>query len=248
MNALYYKTPLNQFDIHYQNVKFPFVKFPFTDKNIQTQLPKNIATIRAVASVVLTGYLAFKLAATVFCWPVVIVGTIFTGWTIYSHLYSKDPLMEAFYKICGGKHKFEQLPEISLGLNSKERNSIVIKNLKWDDLEYPIAKAKTLDGRNIIIIKVLNRNTDERFQGVLAFIERFEPSDCNEVPLPDYATSVAHAIFFPLEGNTFGGTRDSSTCRSTNNAITREFAVYSSISKDMANELFAQLNPPSKEF
>lgn len=135
-NFLCYNTPVDQFQTHYINVQFPFKA-----EDIVTQLPKNIAAIRAVAITAFTGLIAFKLAATVFCWPVVIAGVAFAGWPVYSHLCSKDPLMDAFYKISGGRDKFEQLPEIQLRQNPNEKISEAIRRLNWNELEHAIAMA-----------------------------------------------------------------------------------------------------------
>lgn len=236
-NPLYYNTPLEEFQTHYNGIQGPF------KADIVTQLPKNIAVIRAVAAVALAGLVAFKVVPTIFFWPVVLAGIGFAGWTVYSHLYSKDPIVEAFYKISGGKDKFEGLPVISLGQNATEKISTAIDRLEWDKLEHRIAKAKTLDGRNVVIIKGLSRNKEGSFincqtQGVLAFVEKLGPYDVRS--FHELAESIARAILTPLKGNTFQ-TWSTFSASAGDEGSRIDCAVYSSISKDMANELFAQL-------
>jgi len=243
-NYLYYNTPAEQFQTCYGNIQSPF------SSDVTTQLPKNIAAIRAVAALALTGFVAFKLASTVFFWPAVVVGVAYAGWTIYSHLCSKDPLSEAFYKICGGKDKFEQLPEIELEQKPNEKIATVISNLNWDELEHPVMKTKTLDGRNIIIIKGLTRNRETRLfsicqtKGVLAFVEKLGPCDVHRVisNLPELAESIMFAVCFPFTRNTFGRLLCSFSSRSGNTSSSTFCKVYSSISREMGNEFFAQLS------
>ncbi|MCE2984025.1 MAG: hypothetical protein LW832_10745 [Parachlamydia sp.] len=110
-----------------------------------------------------------------------VAGIAFAGWTIYSHIGCKDPLMEAFYKMSGGREAFEQLPEIQFNMNSLKELAAAINEINWDNLEHPITKSKTLDGRNILIIKGLIRNNegfdDCQTKGVLAFVEKVGPYD-----------------------------------------------------------------------
>lgn len=233
---LYYNTPEDQFQTHYNNIQFPFQAL-----EIKTQLPKNIAIIRAAVTIAFTGLIALKLGITVFCWPVVIAGIAFTGWTVYSHLYSKDPLIEAFYKISGGKDKFEKLPKIQLKHNSDGKISTAIRKLNWDNLVYKISKAKTLDGRNVVIIKGLSRNNEDSCQtkGILAFVEKIGPYDVERTisNSSEFVDSIVHAVIAPFQGNTFGR-----FLYSSKNTYCR---IFSSISKDMANELFAQIETSS---
>ena len=92
-NFLYYKTPDNEFQMHYGNVDKPF-----KDK-ITTQLPKIVAIVRAALACLLSTMVIMTTAV----WPVAIAGLAYAGWTIYTNLIRKDPLVEAFYKIVGGR-------------------------------------------------------------------------------------------------------------------------------------------------
>lgn len=229
--------PTDQLQSHY-NVRF------LSAGEMRTQLPKNIAIIRVIATIALTGLITFTLSATAFCWPVVIAGVAFAGWIVYSHLLSKDPLMEAFYKISGGKDKFEKLPEIQLEQNSSEKICAVIKNLKWKDLKHPISKTRLLDGRNVIIVKGFNRIIEGSYktqtESILAFFEKLGLYDY-PISKADYIfLSIFHALS-PFEGNTFGRSLGHSSLgfKMDNSCSTCD--VYSSISKEMANELTAQM-------
>lgn len=223
-NFLYYNTPSDQLKTQYPNVHFPFKM-----GDLSTQLPKYIAIIRAVASIAFASYIAFHLTGVVFFWPVVIAGAAFSGWTIYSHICSKDAMIEAFYKIFGGKDNFEQLPEINLKMKPNENISEALLKLEWANLKQAVGRAKTLDGRNVVIIRALTRYNEGLFdnsqliraltnnkeglfhncqtQAVLAFVEKVSPYDLlmdYEMPLHELILSVFHAIFLAQKGNTFG--------------------------------------------
>lgn len=240
-NCLYYNTPLNEYQIYYGSSCQPPFK---AGKEILTQLPKNVAIIRAVATVAFTSLLALKLSVTVFFWPVVVAGIAFAGWTIYSHLLCKDPLMETFYTIVGGKDKFELLPQINLAQASHEKISEPISKIDWDGLNHGIARTKTLDGRNVIIIKGFTRHDDGmvcRTKGVLAFVEKTCPGDIGGMALDELTYSIMHAILAPHEGNTLCSSPYFNNFSGRTKLISRDCKISSSISSDMANELFFQL-------
>jgi hypothetical protein len=245
---LYYGTPADQYVTNYGNNRL----FPGNEHQITTQLPKNIALIRIVATVALTILLAVKLKATIFCWPVVVIGAAFAAWTAYSHLLSKDPLTELFYQIVGGKDQFAQLPEIRLEQNPNEKICTAISRLDWNNLDRVMYRAKTADERNVIIVKGLSRTNDGMFgahtRSILAFIEKVGPED---VPRyisnqPELMDAILHAIFTPFVGNTFGRGGGSSNSVSTLNsgeqvADSSETRICSSITTSMANEFAAQM-------
>jgi hypothetical protein len=242
-NFLHYGTCPDQYQVHYCNLQAPFE----SGKEILTQLPKNVAMIRAVATLAFASIVALKLSGTVFCWPVAIAGIAFAGWTVYSHLLSKDPLMETFYKITGGRDGYETLPQINIAQNPNEKICEAIRRINWDDLNHSIARTRTLDGRNVIIIKGLSRNNDEGFlvgnqtKSVLAFVEKTAPEDVPRVisNSPEIVDAMMHAI--SLEGNTFGRWLYSHSSTIGVNEYNSYCKVHSSITSDMANELFAQL-------
>ena len=246
--VLYYNTPSDQYIANYGNHRL----FPESERQITTQLPKNIALIRITATVALTILLAVKVQATIFCWPVVILGAALAGWTAYTQLLSKDPLTEVFYQIVGGKDRFEQLPEIGLEQNLNEKICAAIGRLNWNHFDQGMYRAKTIDGRNVIIVKGLSRTNAGMFfartRSILAFIEKVGPED---VPrqisnLPELVDGALHAIYAPFTGNTFDRllfSRDSATVRGNRERVvdSSETRICSSITTSMANEFFAQM-------
>jgi hypothetical protein len=244
-NFLYYGTSLVNYPRLYGTFQRPFN----SEKDILTQLPKNVVVIRALAILIFTSLVAFQLSATVFCWPVALAGTVFAGWTIYLHLLSKDPLMEAFYKITGCKDRFEALPEINLGQGPVEKISHAIERINWDHLNHPIARTRTLDGRNVIIIKGLSRNDvglliTVQTKTILAFIEKANSGDfeSTHTNFEKHFTDILHALMVNSENNNSGYSTSPS---SPGNISSRySYEMRPSISSDMANEFFAQLALP----
>lgn len=236
-NFLYYNTPPEKFEKFYIYPWNP----PFKSE-IYTQLPKNIAIIRSIAVLVFSSLAAFSLGFSVLSCSIVLAGAAFAGWTIYSHIYAKDQLMEAFRRIVGSKEAMEKLPlEVKLKMGPNEKISDAIARLKWDELSHKISLNK-IDGRNVIIIKALSRevdkNTNTQTKAILAFVEKLGPYDVPKAILPDFLASIQHAIAIPFKGNTFGTYLYSSSCGTKSSYC----EVYSSISKNLANELIAQLS------
>lgn len=222
-------------------------KLPFSSKKeeeIRTQLPKNIAIIRAVGATAFSLLIASQFSSPIFRWPLCVAGVAFSGWTVYSHLGSKDPLMEAFHTICGGKEKFEQLPEVHLDVNPGEKIFESIQRLNWNDLEHPIARAKTLDMRNIIIVKGRDRmDANCQTEDILAFIERVGPNDVpREISnVSELAASILHAILLLDSGNTFGSCLRSFRFVSSNRNESARCDIYESISPKKADEFYIQM-------
>ena len=145
-NFLYYNTPADEFQKHYGSVDNSF------KHDTTTQLPKIVMIIRAVAALVFSTL--FLAVRSVWVLPIAIAGLTFAGWTIYSNMIKKDPLVEAFYKIVGGR-KDDNLPEIKLGANKSTWSSLF--DIHWDSLEPPLSKATTKDGRHILVVKAKSR-------------------------------------------------------------------------------------------
>lgn len=245
-NFLYYETPASDYARLYPNIQMPFQ----AGKDILTQLPKKIVVIRAIAVAAFASLYALKLSATVFCWPVAIVGIGFAGWTIYSHLLAKDPLVEAFYKIARGKERFEALPEINLGQGPDEKIFRAIKRINWDHLNQPIARTRTLDGRNVIIVKGLSRNNEgliirAQTKAVLAFIEKANPEDfeSTHTNFEKQFSDIMEALVVTAENNNFAYSSSASS-DSGHQSVRHEYEIRPSISRDMANEFFAQFAIP----
>lgn len=234
MSFVVYGTPADQF-----STKYPFTDQPFSSsQDIKTQLPKNIAIIRAVAIAAFTALIAFKVSATMFFWPVVFLGAAFSAHTLYSHLYVRDPLVEAFYTIVGGKNAFEELPKIHLQPSSHEKICDPIRKLNWENLD-SITRATIPDGRNLILIKGGHKKGQNsvRHRTIFAFLEKVGPNDLPRGLLSELTDSILHAVLPPFQGNSFGRWvkpfDDKNAC-----FVIR---INSSISGAMANEFFAQL-------
>lgn len=248
MNAvLHYNTPIDQYAANYGENRL----FSSDEQQTTTQLPKTIALIRVIATIVFTAYLALKLNATIFCLPVLFIGAAFVGWTTYTHLLAKDPLVEVFYRIVGGKDRFDQLPEIRLEQNPNEKISTAIHRLSWNHLNQPMYRTTTLDGRQVVIVKALSRINDGLFfaptRSILAFIEKVGPDDIprrisNE---PELVESALYAIGAPFAGNRFGHLLYSSDSERVIDGVrvveSYETRICADITSSMANEFFAQL-------
>lgn len=110
---------------------------------IWTQLPSNIAKIRVGAILAVTAYF-FRVALKTpiikgWCWPVAILGMSLAAYISYRHLLTKDPLVETFYKIAGGKENYEKLPEIPLENGRKTYENF---KMAWASLEHPAYRSK----------------------------------------------------------------------------------------------------------
>jgi hypothetical protein len=233
-NVLYYGTHPSRWETHYGNVQRPFED----GKEICTQLPKNIVVIRAAAVAVFTTLAAIKLSASILCWPVAIAGMGYAGWTIYSNFIALDPLMEAFYKISGGQERFEAFPEINLAQAPDEKISAAIARINWEDLNHPVSRTRTLDGRNVVIIKGFERNSV--CKSIDAYIEKVGPEDIprSMSNLPELADAFIHALSdFATEGNTY------SKELYQRSAERRDCTIFPWILSDRANELYVQMNP-----
>ncbi|MBA2367409.1 MAG: hypothetical protein H0V82_00110 [Candidatus Protochlamydia sp.] len=243
-NFLYFKTPISDYPVYYPNIQTPFV----TGKEIFTQLPNNIAIIRTIAIIAFTSLIVLNLKTTIFCYTAALAGIVLAAWTIYSHLLSTDPLIESFYKITGGKDRFQALPEINLVQAPNEKIYLAIGRINWEELNHQIARSKTLDGRNVIIIKGLSRNQENLFMNgptktVLAFIEKISPNDSASqlVFFSESVYIILHAINI-FSKNTFGTFwKDTIYAPQPEE---RSYELCSFISSNQANELFTQLAIP----
>lgn len=240
---LYYDTPPSQLQTYYANFQPIFRGM----KDIYTQFPKDVIAIRIIATAAFIALTAAVAKSTIWRWLTVFAGLAFAGWTIYSHLLRKDPLMETFYKIAGGKDQFDNLPNIQLIQSPHEQISKAIKRIEWDQLDKAIYKAKTLDGRHVMIVKGLIRTPSgihancQQIKSILAFIEKLGPRDkptfiSNLSPLTETILGyIAAACSF--EENEYNRPLDFLSA----SASSYSWSLHSSISPDMANEFLAQL-------
>ena len=214
---------------------------------ISTQLPKNIAQIRAVASVAFSCLVAFILKSSFLTLPIITVGIAFAGWTIYSHILSKDLLLEAFYKIFKTKEAFEKLPTIKIQGGTDAEICEEIMELEWDTLQQPVTLSSTPDGRRIILVKGSRYQEEQEFEmevevtkkttthTIFAYIEKIneERSDI----------AIGHALLGFDKGNTFFRFERKFDEIKMGNILRvklNNHEISSSISSDMLNEIAAQ--------
>ncbi len=243
-NFLYYASPANELQTHYGDD----FEQPFKHK-ITTQWPKNIVVIRLAAIAVFGALLV--LISPVWIWPVVVIGTVaYAGWTIYSHVLRKDPLVEMFYKIVGGKDQYDNLPEIVLaGEKTVEEN---INDLSWNALDQPAYRAETKDGRRIFIVRALSRNPEQdigfsaQVKTIFTLVEKLGPADL--ISPKDLSPennclfeSLIHGLNLRKNDNTFRSFRFDSSFSGGSGSIRRKYFL-SSLETDIANEFFAQMS------
>ncbi len=250
---VFFGTPITAFHTCYPRTAFhtcyPRIPagqpLPFKDGElISTQLPKTLAAVRVVATVIFSSLAGLALSSTFLCWPVVIAGFAFAGWTIYSHLASEDPLIKAFHKITGGKDKFAALPEVNWEVTPNTKTDEIIKIINWDTWEYRISRMTLSDGRRVIIVKGQSRGPVGKpartANTIFAFVEKTSFKDISNEP--DFilkALGYLHAIFRPWQSNTLYNT--SSSYYDSTRPNTYRWEICSSIPSHMANEFAAQL-------
>jgi hypothetical protein len=170
----------------------------------------------------------------------------------YKHLLIKDPLVEAFYKIAGGKENYENLPEILL-----EKNKKTYENFKmtWASLEHPAYRFTTSDGRKGMLIKGLSDSKERGVlemlvnagptptQSLMIFIEKVSPDDIPRTisNMAEWAYSILVALNYDAWNNPFSEFLSlSAEPNSAGSSSRRESNIYAWISTDMANEFIAQ--------
>lgn len=154
-NFYYYGKPTDE---------VPKTPYPL-GQEISTQFPATVAKIRLVAIFAFTAFAGFRfaqlLAATRIAsfsksYSALFVPAAFlAAHTAYKHLFTKDPLVEAFYKIAGGENEYNNLPEIKLD-PTKKTSQTLRNQLSWNALEHPVYRLTTSDGRKGMVIKGLS--------------------------------------------------------------------------------------------
>jgi hypothetical protein len=158
------------------------------DRQFTTQLPKNIAMIRAVVALVLAGLALLKLKIPLLRASVAVVGILFALKTVYDHFIAKDSLVELFCKHLPNTHypddlnhvespvnqstqevKLRLLPQLIFRRDPHESFCRAIQRLNWEDLDQPLYRTTTSDGRNVFIIK--EREREGEGEGI--YLENF---------------------------------------------------------------------------
>lgn len=213
-----------------------------------THLPQNTAIVRAIAIKALAAYICI-FCIKAWCWPVLVISSILAIWTIYAHILRPDPLVEKLYQIAGGKDKFLQLPLLPLSEKPLDEN---IKSLNWDTLEKQVYRAKTIDGRQVLIVKGLSKENDKdcnlpcQIKSIFAFVEKLGPADYSEKASNLSQENTRRFLTFldacVFKGNTAGTNIASQKSYSgnekgINRAESSDFYMFSSISDKLADEI-----------
>lgn len=157
---IYFGTPKDNRETYYRN--------SLIDKTVASSLPRSVAVIRTIA------YAIFG-ACGLFCQfsPFIRVPLIscflVAGWTFYSHLWREDPLISLFYKMAGGKERYEKFP------CNDEIIASGLDKIKWDNLTTPILRAHTKDGREVFIVK--GKARDQEKNTIFVFVEKIRKGD-----------------------------------------------------------------------
>ncbi len=179
-------------------------------------------------------------------------------WQTYQALLRKDPLLDAMYKIAGGKEKFEALPLIEVTENSDQKLSKLIDNMDWNALGGPLSRMKTADGRNILIIKALSLEDSSGLMGLasngsktkakIALVERLDPLDATKT-ISNLSERGDRIFFAVIKILSFDTTSFPSKYlgHSAGPHGSYKSEMLSEISAEMANEFYAQQNLPKIE-
>ncbi|HEX4840373.1 MAG TPA: hypothetical protein VFU89_08035 [Rhabdochlamydiaceae bacterium] len=245
-NFYYYDRPADQIT----NKTYP------PGQKIWTQLPPDIAKIRIGAILAFTGifFLAVLNTPSIreWRWLVVIVGVTLAAWVAYKHLLTKDPMVEAFYKIAGGKDNYDTLPEWRLEKNKKTYANF---DVLWADADVkPLYRFSTSDGRKGLMVKGLSHTKEHslvrikgtgpaRTQALMVFVEKLGPYDIHILikNMTERSFSIINALNFEAWNNPFsevllageGESDDGSSSRTIN-------GLYAYMSTDWANDFIAQ--------
>lgn len=83
------------------------------NKTVQSFLAPDVVKIRSVALLAITAAMTVKVDATIWFWPVIVLGCMPIAFMFIRNYLMKDPLVEACYEIAGGKTEYDNLPEIT---------------------------------------------------------------------------------------------------------------------------------------
>lgn len=228
--------------------KIPNPTFP-PGQEITTLLPANIVAIRIGAIFILTLCTAYTIARipvlTILRWPVIILGITLSAYIAYKHLLIKDPLVEAFYKIAGGKDNYDKLPEIKLDASKKTCDNF---NISWDALEHPVYRFITTDGRKGLLVKGLSNSAELGLcgealtQATIIFVEKLGPYDRRSriSNLAEWGESIFTALTYKEWDNPFSTNSSSSSRRNFTAPSKTAVGIFASMFTDNANEFIAQ--------
>jgi hypothetical protein len=184
------------------------------DQQFSTRLPKNVVMIRTVVALALTGLAMLLLKS----YPrlrrfVAVVGVLFSLKTVYTHLIAKDPLVEFFCKHLPTRNssanstnqqsletRLNQLPQLDLRQGVDQSICSAIRGLRWEDLDQPLYRTTTLDGRNVFIIRGVTTDPQqlERTTTGVRFTKKQKPR-ATDIPFPSSRLRVYIERFSPSD-------------------------------------------------
>lgn len=173
-------------------------------QKIWTQLPADVAAIRigAILAVTAIFFLSALKTPAIREWcslVVVVVGVTLAAWVAFKHLLTNDSLVEAFYKIAGGKENYEKLPEFPMKKNPKTHISF---DITWASLKYPLYRFPTSDGRKGLVVKGSSYSAPT--QAIMIFVEKLGPYDISiPIDIPERGFSILKAFHYRAWNNPF---------------------------------------------
>lgn len=198
------------------------VKVPYkSGARIFSGLSQNIELIQMLVFGVLNS-IVFSLTskptlALILATPTI----IFFGYKFYRIIFCIDPLREAFYKICGDKKKFLELPKITMrAFEDKLDSKDSVELLKAASSESSPIYRSWRSARNVLVVK---GPKDKLF----VFVEKLSPWDFKNISLFTKIIFIAKISLLPFINYSEKICIDNI-----------EFA--GNISTDMANEFFLQ--------
>lgn len=219
-------------------------------QKIWTQLPVDVAAIRIGAILAATTIFfisALKTPATSqWRFLVVIFGVTLAAWVAIKHLLTNDSLVEAFYKIAGGKENYEKLPEFPM---NKDQKTYANFGIAWARLEHPLYRFSTSDGRKGLLVKGLRCVEEYNSMGIartaytrsmMVFVEKLGPCD---IPIPiagitERGFSIRNALHYRAWNNPFSSTLLSVQGPTGSYKIIN--GLYAYMPADWANKFIAQ--------
>jgi hypothetical protein len=214
-----------------------------------TQFPTNVTLIRIAVTAIFTAYIVGRIMGlTMWAWPVVIVGASFSLYTAVKHVFMRDPLVAAMQIVAGGKEQYNGLPVIDVMPNKKLWETI--EAIQWNNLEHPLYRATTLDGRKVLIVKGCDSVKQGAFLGVAgamvnartvtAFVEKLGPNDVPRVISNLDERFEAALMALPANAKCLENSCNRLLRESGDGGELTRWQMRSSITSDMMNEFIYQ--------
>lgn len=159
---------------------------PSTDRAVYqnmiwSKLPKNIAIIGTICLIALS---ALAIYAAIFVLNSGFLGILVGGFgvlgmfkavkNIHRDFLQSDRLVQTFYNMVGGRQNFENLPTYAHS-GKIDLLSHHLRSARWDDINDPIQKAYTADGRHVMIVKC-----NLGYRTLCVFVEKLNSSEAQD--------------------------------------------------------------------